>query len=214
MRVDIEIPDLGPLPSYFSHHVVVSFFTPSETLVPYPAYALAMTIVRLVDAAGAEYNEARRLTLKFWQTHDALQIGAVTRGTAYFESCLTNMHRAIAATRSLRGKFGKNSVIQGLLPKAPSFTKGKIAAQVKDIRNAIQHLDNDICNGNILQGRSFALRAHGPITTVAGEPEKELLTIDRLELRNHEILFSDVSTCLKDMTKCAEKIFNRKLRPQ
>ena len=214
MYVQLELPEITETPDRFSKHGIDLFFRRDGTPVPYHIYAIMVAYQRLVDAALDEYRQARTLTIRFWNDHQSLQLGAVTRAAAYYESCLSNMHRATLCMVAIRKRTDMPPELQKFFPIRPSFTTDRIADRIRAVRAAIQHIDGDILNGNIAINDYFVISAHGPVTPVPGEPGQTLLTVDRLKMGTHEIMFADLCAWLTEMAQCAEKILQARLRPQ
>ena len=152
-----------------------------------------------------EYREARPLIHKAWND-DGMGLRDNIRACAYFEACLTNMHRAVLFMRRILNRPDVPKALKNLFPDKPLFTRSHITDRICNVRNAIQHLDKKVLNGTIPANTPFALRANGPETPIPHEPAQTLKTIDRLQIGSHEIPFSDLCKWLLEMARCAEQI--------
>jgi hypothetical protein len=114
MYVKIDIPELTEYPRGFPDHWLNIIYT-SNRPDTYQIHAITTTYVRLVEAAMAEYRRARPLVCTFWNDNDSLRLGAYHSATAYFEACITNMHRAVRCMIKIRSR---TDVPAGLIPTA------------------------------------------------------------------------------------------------
>jgi hypothetical protein len=95
-----------------------------------------------------------------------------------------------------------------MFPDTPHFTKDAIANRIREIRDAIQHMDERVLKGEIPEGTTFMLTATGPVTPVpdSDQPNQTLKKIDRLTIGDTEVLFTELVAWLREMGKCAELI--------
>jgi hypothetical protein len=98
--------------------------------------------------------------------------------------------------------------LKNLFPNKPQFTTKSIANRIRGIRDAIQHMDEQVLKEAIPQSTPFSLVATGPETPVldSDQPNQTLKVIDRLIIGSDEILFSELVTWLHEMGECAEVV--------
>lgn len=213
MIVKIEIPELTLYPNGFPLYWGSSIFLTGNRARDYQVTAILSTYIRLVEAAFIQYKEARRLILKVWSNHSAIEIGAANHSATNFENCITSMHRSVLCMQKIRGIRAVPDDIKALFPKRPVFAIDTVANRLRDIRNTIQHLDDQVLNGTIPSGAPFTFLATGPESPVleSDQPGQTLKVIDRLAIGSNELLFSDIFNWLKEMGDCAEKISQHRL---
>jgi hypothetical protein len=205
MHVKIEIPELKEyLRGFPEYWLNVTFMgnRPENNQVN----AITTTYVRLVEGALTEYRQARLLVFSFWNEHRSLALGPATLSATYFEACLSDMHRATRFMICLRGHPDTPAGMRALIPKKPRFAEDRVADRIRNMRDAIQHLDEDLLEGRVSESMPFALIATGPETLIENEPGQTLKTIDRLAIGNLEIRFSELYKWLVEMGTYAEEL--------
>ena len=214
MYVSIKIPDIKEYPEGFPNYWLNFLFGRSIS-TNYQVTALASTYVRLVEAALAEYRLAMPKLDEFWNTHTSLNLGAMHRAISHFESCLSDMHRAINCfTRLRRHKDLPKSLQLKLNEQRPRFVADQISDQIREMRNAIHHLEEQVMNGTIQVGEPIALKPDGPERPHASEANQTVKTIDRLVIGQSELLFTDVAAWLSEMGRFADKIGTYEAPPE
>jgi len=207
MIVEISIPELTQYPNGFPSHWLNIIFLgnrPDE----YKIHAIITTYVRLVEGAYAHYKNARRLVQAVWSNHNSVAIGSHNLSAIYFEDCINSMHRAVLCMKRIRSNREVPADLRNMFPDTPHFTKDAIANRIREIRDAIQHMDKYVLKGEIPEGKSFMLTATGPETPVlaSDQPNQTLKRIDRLTIGDAEVLFTELVAWLHEMGKCAELI--------
>ncbi|UFX43952.1 hypothetical protein HAP47_0032845 [Bradyrhizobium sp. 41S5] len=207
MIVEIAIPELNSVPERFPSHwpnIILLGNRPDE----YKIHAIITTYVRLVEGAYVHYKNAQRLVQAVWNNHDSLAIGSHNLSAIYFEDCINSMHRAVLCMKRIRNNREVPASLRNMFPDTPHFTKDAIANRIRDIRDAIQHMDEYVLKGEIPEGKTFMLTATGPETPVLdpNQPNQTLKRIDRLTIGDAEVLFTDLVVWLHEMGKCAESI--------
>jgi hypothetical protein len=205
MRVRLELPELMEFSSGFPAHWMNIIFTRNRPDT-YQVHTIITTYVRLVEAAMAEYRQARLFVHAFWNHHGSLQIGAHNMAGAYFEACLTNMHRAVRCLIKIRSRRDVPEDLKRLIPEKPRFTEDRIASRIRDVRDAVQHLEDQVLDGTVPEKTPFMIQAVGSETPILEEPGQSLKTIDRLQIGSFEIMFSELCSWLKEMGQYAELI--------
>jgi hypothetical protein len=150
-------------------------------------------------------SHANKITIS---THAAIPLEVHTMASAYFEACLTNMHRAVRCMIKIRSRPDVPADLKSLIPKKPRFTEPRVADRIRDVRDAAQHLEEQVLKGTVPEKTPFMIIAVGQETPVPEEPGQTLKTIDRLQIGTYEIKFSELCAWLQEMGECAEKITN------
>jgi len=205
--MSIEVPEIAEYPNGFPTFWVKTLFV--GTVSPnFQVNALAATYVRLVEAALVEYKLGSSKLKEFWDTHDSLNLSAMHRCIAHFESCLSDMFRAINCYRRLRRHKGQDPLSLALNAERATFAGDPVADQVRLMRHEIHHLEENLIEGRLQEGQRIALRPDGPERPHPTEAQQTIKTIDRLAIAGRELLFSDLATWLREMARVADKIAN------
>lgn len=206
MYVTIEIPEIAEFPNGFQSYWAKTLFI-GKVSADYKINALASTYMRLVEAALVEYRLARPQLNAFWNTHDSFNLSAMHRAISHFETCLTNMHRAISCFVRFRRRPEVPDELRATLNKEkPEFIAARVSDRLREMRNAIHHLEERVADGTIGEGESFVLAPDGIETPHPTEPGQTDKVIDRLKIGSQEILFSELAGWLTEMARFAEKI--------
>jgi hypothetical protein len=207
MYMSIEVPEIAEYAKGFPAFWVKTLFvgTVSQN---FQVNALASTYVRLVEAALVEYRLGSSKLKEFWDTHESLNLSAMHRCIAHFESCLSDMLRAINCYRRLRRNKDQDPLSLALNAERATFAADAVADQVRNMRNEIHHLDEKLIEGRLQEGQWIALRPDGPERPHPTEAQQTIKSIDRLAIAGRELLFSDLATWLKEMGYVADKIAN------
>ena len=210
MYIEIEIPEIKEFPKGFPGHwakMLIGSISSNRRV-----NALSTTYVRLVEAALIEYRLAEAPLREFWEESSSIKISAIHRSIAHFEACITDMHRAIRCFTWLRNnKMVPKGLKVLLCAEKPTFIADKIAGRLREVRDAIHHMEEKFMDENIPEGTSYTLSPYGLETPVDGEPNQTLKKIDRLKIGKMEIMFSELSEWLIEMGHYAEKISNYKI---
>jgi len=207
MYVVLELPDVE-----VNYHVFGSFWLKSMfgggLPADYQVATLASTFVRLVESAIRDYNMGVAGTKQYWGTHDKIALGAIQQATSHFESCISDMHRAVKCFTRLRRhpNLGSLNVINS---QRPNFVSASVHDQLRNARNEIHHMEELVMKGDIVQGQAAAIRADGPEVVHPSELGQTIKTIDRLSVGNCEVLLCDVADWLLEMTQFCELMSNR-----
>jgi hypothetical protein len=140
MRIELELPELPEFPDGFPDYWLNILFT-NNRQTSYQVRAMTTTYVRLVEAAMTEYRQARSLVHAVWSNGGTKGwLGIHNRACAYFESCLTNMHRAVRFMMKILSRPDVPRALKDLFPNKPLFTRSHIADRICNVRDAIHHL--------------------------------------------------------------------------
>jgi len=112
------------------------------------ARQIADGYVRLVEKALLEYEDSRSNLLAFLADGTA---DHQHRAQDHFESCVQSLHRAIEYLERLRGFGYKRGDGVSLVPRPRDLEviREPVRAKVRDMRDAVEHLDKDILGGRL-----------------------------------------------------------------
>jgi hypothetical protein len=112
------------------------------------ARQIADGYVRLVEKAILEYNEARNILIAFLSDGTADHLH---RAQDHFESCVQALHRALIYFDRLRNFGYKRQDGTPFIPRPREIEvlRKSVRTPVRDMRDALEHLDNDILDGTL-----------------------------------------------------------------
>ncbi|MBX9657613.1 MAG: hypothetical protein K2X00_03535 [Nitrospiraceae bacterium] len=212
MYLLIDIPELDELPKSFPQYWLKIMFigTISKS---FQVNSLTSTYLRLVEAAIAEYRLGHTKLKEFWDTHDTIYLSAMHRSVSHFESCLSDMHRAINCfTRLRRHRELPESLRRVLNKQKPHFIASQVSDQLRLFRNDIHHLDKLLNDGRLKPGQPISLMPDGPEVPHPSEQNQTNKTIDRLIIAQRELKFVDLAKWLAEMAVFAGKIAEYQVR--
>jgi hypothetical protein len=205
MYVEFDLPTVSESHAAASDYWVRYLFvgTPSQN---HQVNALASTYMRLVEAAMVEYGLGSAALHQVWSDHTSLALGAMHRSISHFESCVSDMHRAICAYRQLRSHKARDPLSMYLTDQKPAFLSDKIADQIRHMRNAIHHLEEKVIKGEVAEGQPIALKPDGTEVPHPTESGQTIKTIDRLVIGPHQLTFADITSWIHEMSAAAAQI--------
>ena len=206
MYVVLELPDIKVNYQVFGGFWLKSMFGGGLS-DDYQVRILASTFVRLVESAIREYQMGVAGTKEYWGTHDKIALGAIQQATSHFESCISDMHRAVKCFTRLR-RHPNLGVLSTINNRRPNFVSASVHDQLRNARNEIHHMEELVMKGDIVQGRSTAIRADGPEVVHPSETGQTIKTIDRLAVGKCEILLRDLADWLLEMAQFCELMSN------
>ena len=121
----------------------------------YKVAVLIDAFMRLVQASLHQYETGCRHIETYYNTHDRIAMSHLILGSSYFESCLTNVHRAIGHMRKLKGREDIPSAVKAALPKCLVFIEEDAAKRIQDLRDTIQHFDEQVMDGKVPEAPSL-----------------------------------------------------------
>lgn len=205
MYVEIALPPaptvLTSAPHYWTHY----FFSGSPSEL-YEVNSLASTYMRLVETAVAEYELASTALREFWANHNSLGLPMMHRSISHFETCVSDVHRAIDAYRRLRNHKVRDPLSLYLAGYKPVFVSDSVANRFRAVRDAIHHLPEKIGNGELTEGQFIALKPDGPEVVHPTEPGQTIKTFDRLVIGPHELTFDETARTLQELAVATEYI--------
>ena len=205
MLVEFNLPELPEPSAELSSYWLRYFFvgSPSQDR---DVNALASTYMRLVEAAIIEYRLASAALRQVWSDHSSVQLRAMHRSISHFESCITDMHRAIATYRRLRNHRTRDPLSVHLAQAKPAFNSDKVATQLRNARDSVHHLEDKLKDGEVADGSPIALAPSGPEVPHPSEAGQTIKTFDRLTIGGHELTFADLAAWLTEMEGVAIRI--------
>ena len=205
MLIEFDLPEV-PRPraetsNYWSRYFFIG--SPSEN---YQVNAIANTFMRLTEAAIIEYNLGCSSLRDFWDNSSSSGLSSMHKAIAHFETCITDMHRAIRAFRCLRSHKDKDPLSTSVISPKPNFINNKIADPVRNMRDAIHHLEEKIIKGEIVEGEPIAIKPDGNEIPHPSLPGQTIKTIDRLVIGPHQLTFAEMATCLNELSSAASRL--------
>ena len=135
-----DLPDLSSLFPKQTLDLMLNTFIgrqPKHAKAAYPQY---VNLVRLADKALVEYLAASACLDDFAQKKNQGAMSPLFRAIDHLENCVNSMHRAFGFAKAIRSTSGL-AIPREKLPRDPEVRK------VREMRHAIEHLDNDLQNG-------------------------------------------------------------------
>ena len=205
MYVEMEIPEIKEYQSGFPEFWRKVLFM-GHISSHYHVNAITSTFMRLVESSIMEYRLGRENVFEFWNTSSSLKFSAIQRATSNFETCVTNIHRAIQCMIKLRKNRDIPASLKDFIASKPAFVSDVIANRVRKMRDTIHHLEGQVLSATVPVGSEYQLRADGPETPVVGEPGQTLKKIDRLKIGINEIEFSEIRAWILELAVYADRI--------
>jgi len=85
----------------------------------------------------------------------------MNRAISHFETCVSNMHRAIKCFQRIRGDREREPLTHHLRTGKVTFASAAIADKFRIIRNEIHHLEEEVMERRITDGQRFVLSVDG-----------------------------------------------------
>jgi hypothetical protein len=212
MYVEFNLPTV-PKPCTAVSNYWLRYFFVGSLSQNHQINALANTYMRLVEAAIIEYGLGSGALREVWDDHTSIGLGPMHRAISHFESCLTDMHRAINAYRRLRRHKAIDPFSRYLADPKPAFATDGIAGPVRQMRDEIHHLEEKVVDGRISEGQFIALKPDGPEVPHPTEQGQTVKTFDRLVIGSRELTFSSIATVLQEMSAVAARIAQYEPKP-
>ncbi len=202
MRIEFNMPEIDDSPIQLGRLLARTFQGKGPRV--YRDNAILENLTRLAYHAAVEYNLGRAGTLKYWRSGGTtLQLSAILRASTHFETCITNVHRAIKHVTTIR----QNDQI---LPDSRNALAGHLGIydrslqeRVRHLRNAIQHQEERVLSGQIGEGENISIVASGDKTP---NGDGTLMTIDRLELGKERVKFEELVACIRELRNSADAL--------
>ena len=143
---------------------------------------------------------------EFWANHNSLGLPMMHRFISHFETCVSDVHRAIDAYRRLRNHNSRDALSLHLAEHKPAFVSDSVANRFREVRDAIHHLPEKLGKGEVTEGQFIALKPDGPEEPHPTETGQTIKTFDRLAIGPHELLFAAIAQTLTELVATTEKI--------
>jgi len=180
-----EMPDLSSLTQKLILGLTLNTVFRGAGPVDNKAKAFWVNYVRLVDQLVWEYNAARDALQDYIDTPNHT-LSHFFRCLAHIETHINTAHRSIKFARRMRRH--KDSPRIGKL----SVLSDDVGKRIADMRNDIEHLEDEILNGNIEDGQATTL----------------MVQSDRVELFGNIILYSELAEWTKELHSLAEALID------
>lgn len=194
----MDIPDLSDLRKlslYFTTRRIFFASGPENS----SQYTLVSNYIRLVDLAISEYQEGRERVFSYWQHNGSLVLGAMISATGYFESCLSNIQRALYLLEKIRRHRNLPSDLKDKIPKGLKTFRGRTNNDIRQMRNIIQHFrkkDKGVDQPSLEESLTLSLKLYS----------------DRLVLGDNLITYQVLSEGLKELHQYANNIHSYYLK--
>ena len=138
---------------------------------------LAFSIIRLVDDGFLHYRQARAGLYAFAKDRAA---NGFFQGVSSLEGCITSLHRAARMIRAFQRAGYVTPEGDPVIPRATglSVTSRRTTRRLKELRDAIQHLDDRIVGGDLPRVQAMGPRPQSTILRIGG------LSVRYVELRD------------------------------
>lgn len=180
---------------------------------------LTSTFVGLAQNVEVEYKQACVYVEDLYvhsRKNGGFSLGSMHMMSRRFEDVISNAHRSIRAFTKLRGhKDAPRHFRDYLNANRPAFSSDAIADRVRDMRNAIHHLDEKLGNGEVEEGQPVHVKLDGSELPVpdSEQPNQTLMIYDRIALGPHVISLSELCDWINEMGRQAEYIAAYNITP-
>jgi hypothetical protein len=186
--LQFNLPDLTDLQPSSAEFAQNRFFAKIGPVQHVP-YALVMNAIRLSDKALLAYKRARE-ALKNYNDPAVLFPGLIIQASADLETCVDCLHRAFNYLRAIRSARDGYTGLQKHIPRHVSIFTSRAQDQVRGMRNALQHFEQDLVGKRIIEGEPIATQ---PIEGA-------------VELGNHRIEYNDLAIWVKRLNAIAASL--------
>jgi hypothetical protein len=194
----LVIPEPARAGNSFNRFLAMSMI--GRTFHPQRVHALATMFTRLTEASFLQYERGRETLIDYF-AHPGFRPETRIDASIYFEACITDVWRAMRFARALRSQKEVPQNVKDAFPRTLAFLSGSAESKVRRARDAIQHFESDILKGIITEEHDLMLFPTGPLEVIN---EDTFRTIDRLRLREFELVFSELADWLGEMSCCIE----------
>lgn len=157
-----DMPDLGHLSDKLLLDLMLNIVFQRAGPKDITARVLWINYIRLVDKSVFEYKNARDSLEEYVSTPNEV-IYPLFRCIGHLENCIDSVKRAVFFARKMRRS--KESPEINKLSLLSDATNKKL----RNFRDAIEHLENDIINNNISKDNPTMLLIRNSSITLAGE---------------------------------------------
>ena len=103
----------------------------------------------------------------------------------HFENCLNALKRTIVFARRIRRDQGSPQV-----PRGMAILSGDVVSRIVTIRDAIEHIEEKIARGEVVDGDTIALAVKS----------------DSIEFRGEEIYFAELAEWIRELDDLARQL--------
>lgn len=211
MIISLDTPDVpaptDPFLAYWGKRAFLGDFS------KVPAVAsLAATFVRCVFGAREDYLAAITHLRNYYESsgQQPIKLSELYRCVTRFEACITSMYLAVRSMQALRKRRDlaprESNALCASRPK-PHFL-GTDAQKIGKLRNAIQHVEEELATGRLGGDLASMIYPTGPEVAFDDgvNQNQTLLTIDRLCVYDREVQFRELADWLIEMICYVEKL--------
>jgi len=186
-----EVPELSGL-SKKSALYTLNRFLRGGGPKDHVSYALTINFVRELDLAIHAYNEARKAIIEFPKDRQTLQFGLFILASGYFEQCIDLIRKAVLCLKAIKSHKDVPLDLKRQIQRGLKVLSGGAEKKCTEMRHAIQHLEEKIQKGEIVQGQSLSLF-----------PKEK-----SIELGNCEITYVEIFEWLGELNEVSELFAN------
>ncbi|CAG9186107.1 hypothetical protein [Cupriavidus pampae] len=210
MIIKLSIPAVhapnDPFLGYWGKQAFLGHFSDNPFVT-----TIASTYVRCVFAAREDYQSAAEHLKNYWEGDgNALRVSELYRAITRLESCITAMYLAVRALRQLRKRRELTERERAVIcaKKAKPRFLGSDGDLLGQIRNKIQHIEEELAEGKVSKDLPFMIVMTGPEVPVDDprNPGQVLKTIDRLQVHKFEVRFAELAAWLGEMVDYVDKL--------
>lgn len=189
--IKVEAPKLSGLRKHSLHFTAHRIFR-SVGPKSYAQLALVTNFLRLADLAVHDYEEGRKLVIKYFEAHQSLALDRLTLACGHFESCMSSIKRAVAFLKAIRSSKELPQEVKALFPRGLLLLRSDVEKRLHRMRHRVQHLEGAILRGELKEGQPFSM-----LTDHSG-----------VELGDQRISYSDLAEWLNELHSCASGLLN------
>tara|TARA_B100000614_G_scaffold257246_2_gene277146 strand:- start:121 stop:699 length:579 start_codon:yes stop_codon:yes gene_type:complete len=170
----------------------------------YTKFSLIESMIRIIEHASFEYMQGKYVSENLWMDEDRrfINLHAHLYASSCFENCIGDVHRTICHVNSIRGRQTIFPEARNILPRSLPIYKASLRDQIRDLRRLIQHKEDRILVGEIVEGEAFMANLTGP--EILTSDNNTLKILDRIELGAHSIRCATLSQALIQLRECAD----------
>jgi hypothetical protein len=154
--IKVEIPEV-PTQTIQASRIAKRLFL-GDGPADYVDHALLENMVRLTENASHEYMRGREATIHVWsgKPRGSIPIGHAFRASMHFETCLSDIHRAIKHFDVVRKRCYEKSKLKYRLPSNLNIDESSFRDCIQKMRNTNQHKEEKLLCGKLAPGEPFA----------------------------------------------------------
>jgi hypothetical protein len=153
-------------------------------------YGMVVNFIRLVDQAACSYNMARDSLMKYANTHDAIAWGRVISACTQLELCTGSAYRALVFAEAICKNRLTPAGLRDCFPTKCRFIPKSTIEALRDLRNTVQHLEEELRCGKITEGKAIMIY---PTSTA-------------VELGDARLSYQDIADCITQLHEVAAEV--------